>query len=804
MRIHWLLIFSFLTAARVQGQFNFFDVITHYEACDSTGGTIQIVPFDPTKKFTYLMFSNDCSFPLRTLQDSGVFSGLPPCRYSFKIYDETGDSTLMPGIKLGLQLSGFEIFQCQGTVPDSSYRMFNFHNGKPPYTLRARKGSVWLPDVLVITSESSVAVFDTLKDQTIEYFVIDSCGDSDQIPIPRGLRTQVLDREILCDDSQILSFPLKQDDLDWTRLDVKFQWKLDGNIIGDSSAVKLEAPLNTGLVIVRVAKGSCYFNYFRNLVPEPSKIINLQVNTDKTVLCADDFAQISASVNLFRPTKIHWSTGDSSFSIQASRAGIYAAVAENDAGCLDTAVVVIDSSAFRLQAEIVDNKCFAEARAAIDLTLTGGRLPFRYEWEDNINTEDRTNLTNGKYKIRVIDSALCAIQDSFQITSPPPLLLSLTATAADCAIAKNGKVFTSVQGGVPPYTYQWSNGLTVPAVDTLVPGMYTFTVLDSNLCTSPFTFGIGELAPFTNSRVDTICANSSLQVGSSSYNLTGRYIDTLVTSLGCDSILTTYLTVNLPVDFRLTAQSPGCIDRNDGILTINDPLGLPAFTYYLNDKVINSPQVTGLAPGNYVVKLTDRLGCTTEKGIALTQPERIQVSLGRDTLVRFGDSLHMRIISNLGAGGIKNVQWTTSQSNTNCINCGSEYTYVPTVDHMIKVVLEGITGCKAEDEILVSVSRDFKVFIPNIFKPDSPNPENQYLTIKGGNQISQIKYFRIFNRFGDRVFEAENFLPDDFMQGWDGKFRNADAAEDVYVYIVDLVYIDGTEKLIKGDFVLMR
>jgi len=804
MRIHWLLIFSFLTAARLQGQFNFFDVITRYEACDTAGGTIQIVPFDPSKKFTYLMVTNDCGFPLRTLQDSGVFNGLPPCRYSFKIYDETGDSTLMPGIKLGLQLSGFEIFQCQGISPDSFYRMFNFHNGKPPYTLRARKGSVWLPDLLVITSESSVAVFDTLKDQSIQYYVIDSCGDSDQIPIPRGLRTQVLDREILCDDAQILSFPLQQDDLDWTRLDVKFQWKLDGNIIGDSSAVKLEAPLRTGTVIVRVAKGSCFFNYFSPLVPEPSKIINLQATSDKTVLCSDDIAQIAVSVNLSRPTKINWSTGDSVFSIQATRAGIYTAVAENDAGCLDTAVVIIDSSDFRLNAALSHNNCFAEAKAEIDLTLTGGRLPFLYEWEDNVNTEDRTNLTNGKYKIRVIDSALCALQDSFEITSPPPLLLRLTATAADCAIAKNGKVFTSVQGGVPPYTYQWSNGLTVPAVDTLVPGTYTFTVLDSNLCTSPFTFSIGELAPFTSLRVDTICANASLQVGSSSYNITGRYVDTLVTTRGCDSILTTFLTVNLPVDFRLTAQSPGCIDRNDGILNINDPLGFPAFTYYLNDKLINSSQVTGLAPGNYVVKLTDRLGCTTEKGIALTQPERIQVSLGRDTLVHFGDSLQLHINSNLASSGIKNVQWTTNPSNSNCINCGPDYSYVPTTDHVIKAVLEGISGCKAEDEILVRVSRDFKVFIPNIFKPNSPSPENQYLTIQGGNQISQIKYFRIFNRFGDRVFEAENFMPDDFLQGWDGKFRNADAAADVYIYIVDLVYIDGTVKLIKGDFVLMR
>lgn len=804
MRIHWLLIFSFLCVARLQGQFNFFDVVTEYQACDTSGGTIRLVPFDPNKKFTYQMYSNDCAFPLPPLQDSGIFSGLPPCRYNFKVYDETGDSTPIIGIKLGLQLSGFEIFPCQGTVPDSSYRMFSFHGGKAPYTLRAKKDEVWLPDFLVITGDSSVTIFDTIKDPSVQIVVIDSCGDSDQMPIPRGHRNQILDRTILCDDSQVLAFPLKQDELDWSRLGVKFQWKLNGNVLSDSFAVKVDGPVLAGDLIVKVSIGSCFFNYTHTLAQEISKIINLQVATDKSTLCAGDMAQLTAGVNFSRPTKIHWDTGDSAFSIQVTKAGLYRVMAENDAGCRDTAEISIDSSALRINASLTPNKCFAEARAQIDLSMSGGNSPYRYEWSDNNNTEDRINLANGRYKVRVIDSTLCAIQDSFDITSPPPLLLMLTAIASDCTRAKNGRVFTSVQGGQPPYTYQWSNGLTVPSVDTLLPGTYTFTVVDSNQCRSPFTFSIGELAPFTSTRVDTVCANASLRVGSSVYNLSGRYIDTLLTTKGCDSIVTTFLTVNLPVNFTLSPQSPGCIDRNDGKLDILNPFGLAGFKYFLNDKAIPNPQVTGLAPGNYVVKVVDRLGCAAEKGVALTQPERIQLSLGRDTIVHFGDSLQLHVLTNLTANNIKSVQWTTNPSNSNCINCGPEYRYLPTTDHILKAVLEGITGCKAEDEISVRINREFKVFIPNVFKPDSPSPENQYLTVMGGNQISQIKYFRIFNRYGDRVFEAENILPDDFQHGWDGKFRNADAASDVYVYIAEIVFLDGTEKRIKGDFVLLR
>lgn len=805
MRIYWLCIFSLVLSARLQAQTFFLDYALESAPCDTAGGSIRLIPSDPTKRYTYAMVSNDCGFPLRPLQDSAVFRGLPPCRYNFKVYDEFGDSALVLGIKLGLQISGFLVFTCDTLEPLTFYRFFSFHNGKAPYTVRARKGSVWLPDVLIITSDSSVSVLDTLKDRSIQYYVIDSCGDSDFIPIPFETGTPLLDQRILCDDTQILNFSLLQNRADWEKLNLNLLWKMNGNVLSDSSTLVLPPPLQSGEVRIRINYNSCVFNYFHDLIPRPSNLINLQLSTDKATLCANDSALLSASLNFSRPTKLRWNNGDSVLSIRAHNAGVYSVIAENNNGCRDTATIAIGSSSMQMSSTITNNLCFGQANAAIELDFSGGSLPLSYQWSDNnATTEDRTNLTNGTYHVRVMDSALCALEDSFVITSPPALLLMLTATAADCAIAKNGKVTTQVQGGVAPYTYQWSNGLTVPNVDTLSPGNYTFTVIDSNGCTSPFTFGIGELAPFASNRIDTICANGSIRVGSSTYNLTGRYSDTLVNFRGCDSIVTTFLTVNLPVDFNLNAVPPGCDDRNDGRINILNPMGIPGFTYFLNEKPLNSTQATGLGAGNYVVRMHDRFGCRAEKGIALPQPEKVQMTLGRDTLIHYGDTLELSIKTNLNANNIRNVQWTTNPSIGNCMTCGPEYSYLPMSDHVIKAVVEGVSGCKAEDEIYVRVSREFKVFVPNIFVPSSQNPENQLLTIKGGNQISQIKFFRIFNRYGDRVFEAQNFLPDDFLQGWDGRFRNADAASDVYVYVIDLVFLDGTEKLIKGDFVLMR
>ena len=180
--------------------------------------------------------------------------------------------------------------------------------------------------------------------------------------------------------------------------------------------------------------------------------------------------------------------------------------------------------------------------------------------------------------------------------------LTLSAYAADCVPARNGRVTTMMNGGVPPYRYQWSNGLTVPNVDTLSPGSYSITIFDQNQCSVFFPFLIDDLNPLQSFPRDTICANGSLKVGQSVYTKTGRYKDSLISSKGCDSVVTTYLVVNEPVDFAFTKKDPSCNGVKDGSVTITDAIGYVDYDVYLNEQLYVPAQLSALAPGNYVIK----------------------------------------------------------------------------------------------------------------------------------------------------------------------------------------------------------
>ncbi len=86
--------------------------------------------------------------------------------------------------------------------------------------------------------------------------------------------------------------------------------------------------------------------------------------------------------------------------------------------------------------------------------------------------------------------------------------------------------------------------------------------------------------------------------------------------------------------------------------------------------------------------------------------------------------------------------------------------------------------------------------IPNAFTPGRFG-ENSSIKVKGFG-IGQMT-FRIFNRWGQKVFETN-----DRRVGWDGTVNGKLQPMDVYVYTLEIKYTDGTTKTQKGDITLIR
>lgn len=105
-------------------------------------------------------------------------------------------------------------------------------------------------------------------------------------------------------------------------------------------------------------------------------------------------------------------------------------------------------------------------------------------------------------------------------------------------------------------------------------------------------------------------------------------------------------------------------------------------------------------------------------------------------------------------------------------------------------------GCATRDSIDVYLDPNSILDVPNAFTPGvAPNAE--FKIVKKG--IANLKYFRIFNRWGQVVFETT-----DINQGWDGTFKGVPQPMGVYVYTVEAL-TNTYERFVKqGNVTLIR
>jgi gliding motility-associated-like protein len=109
-----------------------------------------------------------------------------------------------------------------------------------------------------------------------------------------------------------------------------------------------------------------------------------------------------------------------------------------------------------------------------------------------------------------------------------------------------------------------------------------------------------------------------------------------------------------------------------------------------------------------------------------------------------------------------------------------------------------------QDEIDINIMNCYNLYVPNAFSPNEDG-NNEVLTVNTSDSVREIKSFLVFNRWGDMVFHAQNFLPNETdKNGWNGMAGGKPLNPDVYVYVVEFVTKTGVLLVQKGDVTLMR
>ncbi|MEO6252064.1 MAG: gliding motility-associated C-terminal domain-containing protein [Ferruginibacter sp.] len=309
-----------------------------------------------------------------------------------------------------------------------------------------------------------------------------------------------------------------------------------------------------------------------------------------------------------------------------------------------------------------------------------------------------------------------------------------------------------------------------------IGGIYVDTLISTFGCDSIRTLDLTVNPRAFTPILASICEGQTYYAGGANQTTSGIYKDTLLTSLGCDSVITTTLLVNskpkpdLGPDGNLCTNSQGNI--TPGI-----------FNNYLWQDNSTQPNYTVSNPGTYWVRVTDANNCSATDTLNIISIDTIpQNFLPPNQELCYGNVLRITVPDYF------TYQWSTG-STGDFIDINTFGTFYLTVKDW--------NLCTGTDSISIQRKNCINIGIPNAFTPngDSKNDIFKPTIFQAVKNFS----FIVFNRYGEKVFETF-----DYGRGWDGTYKGKGQATGSYIYRIKFTNIFGWESVENGSVLLIR
>jgi gliding motility-associated-like protein len=190
--------------------------------------------------------------------------------------------------------------------------------------------------------------------------------------------------------------------------------------------------------------------------------------------------------------------------------------------------------------------------------------------------------------------------------------------------------------------------------------------------------------------------------------------------------------------------------------------------------------------GSYIAEIKNQCGSAKDT-IVITQYASPKVDIGRDTTIC--DSIMLSV----GNGNYVSIVWNTGEK-TSSIMVNTTGIYVVTVSN---------TNCKKSDSIHVKKECLYDIYIPTAFSPNHDGVNDVFVPLSNEKGMYIID-FLIYNRWGEKIFESQDFTPNDITKGWNGTYKGQEAQVDNYAFYCSAKMPDGQIKIYKGTVALLR
>jgi gliding motility-associated-like protein len=228
-----------------------------------------------------------------------------------------------------------------------------------------------------------------------------------------------------------------------------------------------------------------------------------------------------------------------------------------------------------------------------------------------------------------------------------------------------------------------------------------------------------------------------------------------------------------------------------------------SFSWSPTNSLINTNTLTPTAgpskTTHYFLTASDTLGCPkpVKDSVLITVIPVVKVFAGRDTAIVKNQPLQLMAKANFDNG--ISYLWlpSTGLSNTTIANPIAVLNInADSIKYKVRATIP--EGCFGEDEIIVRVFRtEPDIFVPTAFTPNKDGKNDILKPICVG--INQLDYFRIYNRWGQLLFETN-----DPEKGWDGSISGAEQSSGTFVFMAKGTDYTGKVIIKNGTVVLIR
>jgi gliding motility-associated-like protein len=559
----------------------------------------------------------------------------------------------------------------------------------------------------------------------------------------------------------------------------------------------------------------------------------------------------------------NWSPGGQSTQTIGNLAGniTYTVTVQDANGCVafGSAFIIRPTQLVATVQNITNVDCNGNGNGSVTLAVTGASGVYQFSTDGGVTFQNAagspiviSGLAGGTYQLVVRDSASqsCEVPITVEVLENNGLIVAVTTTAVGCLNNTDGTATAIPSGGEGPYSYAWSNGQNTATAtglasnfqDSVFTGApYTVTVTDQNGC-SASAGNIGVTSPSELVARDSVLSNVSCFAGNDgeatilvsggnsaagfsvlwsngATTATQSGLEAFIYSVivrdnnGCTDTITVSITEPLaPLTAALSTDSVTCFGGSNGIIVIDSVNGgTPAYEYAFDENGPFGPAEilsAGLPAGLYTVYVRDSNGCIiTVNDLLIFQPGEVDVIAYEDQTIRMGQTVSVSATVNSTQVDTSLVSWyfynTEGVQTVLCEGGNCFEIDVNDIFETTTLVFNLNNGCNDTATVTITVNTIESVFVPNAFTPNGDGV-NDVFTIYGSTDVQRVERLLVFDRWGELVYEATDFAPNDLANGWDGSFKSKKLNPAVFVYYAEITLVNGETVTRKGDVTLIR